>query len=172
MTLVGVISDTHMRLDVRAYNALADCDAIIHAGDIGDPTILRELRTLAPVHAVLGNNDFLEYGADVGRFARPTIDGVRFLVAHYPNDVRLASLGRRGLRAGDPIPHVCIHGHTHIARLIWGAEARPASFVLCPGSATWPRDGRPPSIAKIGIEDGAVTFIRVESLKGDVLLSI
>ena len=172
MTLVGVISDTHRRLDARAYNALADCDAIIHAGDIGDPLILRELRTLAPVHAVLGNNDFAEYGADVGRFARPTIDGVRFLVAHYPNDVRLASFGGPGVRPGDPIPHVCIHGHTHIPRLVWGADARPASYVLNPGSATRPRDGRPPSIAKIGIEDGAVTFIRIESLDGDVLLSV
>ena len=165
MTLVGVISDTHGRLDVRAYNALADCDAIIHAGDIGSPSILRELRTLAPVHAVLGNNDFVEYGEDVGRFARPTIDGVRFLVAHYPDDVRLSAFGGPGVRPGEPIPHICIHGHTHIPRLDRGADARPALFVLNPGSASRPRGGRPASIAKIGIEDGAVAFIRIEPLE-------
>ena len=43
MKTVGVISDTHGRLDERAFAELADCDHIIHAGDIGDPAILREL---------------------------------------------------------------------------------------------------------------------------------
>ena len=77
MTRIGVISDTHGRLADAAYAALADSDYIIHAGDIGGPAIIRELETLAPVYAVLGNNDFSEYG-DVGQIARPCIDGVRF----------------------------------------------------------------------------------------------
>ena len=75
MATIGIISDTHGRLDHRAYAALADVDHIIHAGDIGDPAILRELETLAPVTAVLGNNDFPEYGDSVGRFARPVLEG-------------------------------------------------------------------------------------------------
>ena len=57
MTLIGVLSDTHGRLDPRAYAALVECDRIIHAGDICDPSILRELQTIGPVDAVLGNND-------------------------------------------------------------------------------------------------------------------
>ena len=172
MMLVGIISDTHGRLDERAYSALADCDAIIHAGDIGDPAILRELRTLAPVHAVLGNNDYREYGSDIGRFARPAFDGVRFLVAHYPNDVRISPHGGPGVKPGDPLPHVCVHGHTHVPRLEWGADARPAQFIVNPGSASRPRGGRPRSIARIGIASGAVAFVRIESLEGEVLLSV
>lgn len=37
--------------------ALEGADLIVHAGDVGDPEILRELKTLAPVFAVRGNID-------------------------------------------------------------------------------------------------------------------
>lgn len=172
MTLVGVISDTHGRLDRQAYEALAACDHIIHAGDIGDPGILRELQTLAPVTAVLGNNDFDEYGESVGRFARPAIGGVKFLVAHYPRDVRISAFGSGALAPGDPIPDVCVHGHTHVPRLEYGKEARPAQFILCPGSAMRPRNGNPRSVALIEISNGQVKAIRIESLTGQFLMGV
>lgn len=171
MALVGVISDTHGRLDPAAYAALADCDHIIHAGDIGDPEILRELETLAPVTAVLGNNDYYEeYGKDVSRFATPCIEGVHFLVSHYPKDVRIRGLGNPALAPGDPIPQICIHGHTHLAKLLVGAEASPAQYVLCPGSAYRPRSGWPRTVAHIEIHDGTIARVQVEDLHGKVLL--
>ena len=170
MITVGVISDTHGRLHQQAYAALAGCDHIIHAGDICDSAILRELETLAPVTAVLGNNDFQEYPSTVQRWARPIIGGVRFLVAHYPQDVRLTGLfGKSLLEPGDPIPDVCIHGHTHVPRLDYGKDARPASFVLCPGSASYPRGGSDRSIAKAAIDAGVVQSIRIETLSGHII---
>ena len=172
MTLVGVISDTHGWLDPAAYNALADCELIVHAGDICNPGILRELQTLAPVQAVLGNNDFDEYGPEVGRYARFSYAGVKFLVAHFPRDVRLSGFGSAALAPGDPIPDVCIHGHTHVPKLEYGKEARPAQYVLCPGSASYPRGGSSPSIAKIKIELGAVKWICIESLKGKPIMRV
>ena len=172
MTIVGVISDTHRRLDSAAFNALADCDHIIHAGDIGDPSILRELQTLAPVTAVLGNNDFDEYGKSVGRYAHLTVDGVKFLVAHYPRDVRISAFGSGALAPGDPIPDICVHGHTHVPKLEYGKEARPAQYVLCPGSASFPRNGSSRSIAKVEIVEGAVKAIRIESLTGILLAGV
>ena len=164
MMLVGVISDTHGSLHARAYEALAGCDHIIHAGDIGNPAILRELETLAPVTAVLGNNDFDEYGGSVQRFARPVIGQVKFLVAHFPQDVRI--------RPGDAIPDVCIHGHTHIPRIVFGKDARPASYVLCPGSASYPRGGSERCIAKIELESARVQSIRIETLSGKIVASV
>ena len=70
--LVGVLSDTHGVLPSAAFAELADCDFIVHAGDICGPGILAELETLAPVTAVLGNNDCREYGRSVKpvRYAR------------------------------------------------------------------------------------------------------
>ncbi len=168
---IGVISDTHGRLDERAFAELADCDHIIHAGDIGDPSILRDLEALAPVTAVLGNNDFPEYGSAVGRFARVEIEGVRFLVAHYPNDVRITYAGSAALAPGDPIPDVCIHGHTHVPKLEFGKDVRPATLLLCPGSAFRPRGGFPRCIAKLFVHEGRVHSAFVQSLDGEVLLT-
>ena len=168
--LVGLISDTHGTLRPRAYNALADCDAIIHAGDIGSPGILTELETLAPVYAVLGNNDFSEDGSKVGRFARPVLDGVRFLVAHYPQDVRISPFGNGAVAPGDPLPHVCVHGHTHVPRILSGKEAPFVQYVVCPGSASRPRGGYDATVGKIVIEDGRVVDVRVEDLSGAVVM--
>jgi putative phosphoesterase len=54
---IGLISDTHGLLRPEARAFLAGSDHIVHAGDIGDPRILDELRALAPLTAVRGNND-------------------------------------------------------------------------------------------------------------------
>lgn len=171
MTAVGIISDTHGYLAPQACSALAGSDHIIHAGDIGDPAILWELETIAPVTAVLGNNDFDEYGFTVGRFAHPLIDGIRFLVAHYPRDVKIGFNGGAGLSAGDPLPQVCVHGHTHVPEIVTGGEARPASYVVCPGSVSRPRGGFPRSVAKMVIEEGRVLGVRVETLEGETVLT-
>lgn len=169
MVTVGILSDTHGTLPAAASAALADCDHIIHAGDICDPGILDELRAYAPVTAVLGNNDFDEYGESVRRFAHPVIDGVRFLVAHYPSDVRIGFNGCPGLAAGDPIPQVCVHGHTHIPELLTGRDAYPAAWLICPGSVSRPRGGFPASVGFLEAERGRVLSVRIESLDGDVL---
>ena len=156
---------------MAAAAAMAECDHIIHAGDICDPGILAELRAYAPVTAVLGNNDYPEYGQDVGRFAKPIIEGVRFLVAHYPNQVKISPFGSSAVAPGDPIPQVCIHGHTHVPCIQTGASARPADLLLCPGSTTRPRGGFPASVAKLVVEDGRVLDVWVEALRtGEVLL--
>lgn len=165
---VGILSDTHGRLCDEAYAALADCDHIIHAGDICDPGILRALETLAPVTAVLGNNDFPEYGPNVQRFAQVEIGGVRFLVAHYPQDVRISGKGSRALAPGDPIPHIAVHGHTHVPRIETGAEAGLIGLLVCPGSVTRPRKESVRSVAKVFISKGAIQRITIETLKGKV----
>jgi len=59
--LVGVISDTHGLLRPEALTALRAVDHIIHAGDVGSPEVLEELRHVAPVTAVRGNVDTEEW---------------------------------------------------------------------------------------------------------------
>lgn len=170
MTVIGLISDTHGTLTGKALAAMADVDHIIHAGDIGGPEVLHALEALAPTTAVLGNNDFDEYGERVAQFAHPVIDGVRFLVAHYPRDVRIGFNGSRALSAGDPIPQVCVHGHTHVPEIVTGAEARPARYVVCPGAPFRPRGGFPKCTGRMLVEDGRVLGVRIQSLDGDVVL--
>jgi hypothetical protein len=54
---VGPIADTHGMMRPEALDALQKADLIIHAGDIGKLAVLERLQTLAPVHAIRGNND-------------------------------------------------------------------------------------------------------------------
>ncbi|MBB3171753.1 metallophosphoesterase family protein [Parvibacter caecicola] len=170
MKTIGFISDTHGTLDPAAYAALADSDVIIHAGDIGRPSVLTELRCLAPTIAVLGNNDFPEYGSDVDHFAIPEIEGVRFLVGHEPIYVTPRAFPQR-LKPGDPIPDVIVHGHVHYPRLEWGSSVRPAKLLLCPGAVLRPRNGSVRTIAKMQVEDGRILRAWVEDLRGNQLMT-
>src|SRR5262245_62498537 len=54
---IGVISDTHGLLRPEVFEVFRDVGLILHAGDIGSTEVLDELKTLAPVIAVRGNND-------------------------------------------------------------------------------------------------------------------
>ena len=57
MTRVALISDTHGLLRPEALAFVRDADHIIHAGDIGNASILEQLAAIAPLTAVRGNND-------------------------------------------------------------------------------------------------------------------
>ena len=55
--ILGLISDTHGLLREEALEALRGSDLILHAGDVGEPEVLKKLRVLAPVVAIRGNVD-------------------------------------------------------------------------------------------------------------------
>jgi predicted phosphodiesterase len=58
---IGLISDTHGLLRPGVHDALAGVDLILHAGDVGSDDVLRELAIIAPVRAVHGNPDPVDY---------------------------------------------------------------------------------------------------------------
>jgi len=82
MRTIGAISDTHGLLRPQALAALAGCDPIIHAGDVGSPDVLERLGALAPVHAVRGNVDHGAWSANLPVTQRIEIDGFRIYVLH------------------------------------------------------------------------------------------
>src|SRR5260370_35643015 len=76
MRTIGAISDTHGLVRPQALAALAGCDPIIHAGDVGSPDVLARLGALAPGHAVRGNVDHGAWSANLP--ATPRIETVAF----------------------------------------------------------------------------------------------
>ena len=58
-TTVGLVSDTHGWLDPELVEVFAEhgVDLIVHAGDVGDESVIDGLEEIAPVHAVRGNID-------------------------------------------------------------------------------------------------------------------
>lgn len=63
--LIGLISDTHItpkrgKLSEKIFEIFDGVDLILHAGDITVQDVLDDLNKIAPVIAVLGNNDKLD----------------------------------------------------------------------------------------------------------------
>ncbi len=54
---VAVLSDTHGLLRPEVKEILTGCEVILHGGDINSRKILDELKEIAPVYVVRGNND-------------------------------------------------------------------------------------------------------------------
>lgn len=153
MAKLGLISDTHGVLRESVSEAFADVDCILHAGDIGSLSVLLELEAPGhPVFAVLGNNDWQDYGPDVRRELSTVIGGTRIYMAHYPCDAeRAAATGEYDL---------VVHGHTHIPR----DEVRAGCRIVNPGSASRPRGGSKACVAIVEVADGAIGPVEVVSL--------
>jgi len=54
---IGVVSDTHGLFRPELATALAGVERILHLGDVGKVSVLKELEKIAPVTAVRGNVD-------------------------------------------------------------------------------------------------------------------
>lgn len=115
---IVVVADTHGRPHPNSHGQIAaeHPDYIVHAGDIGDLSVLSELETIAPVLAVRGNIDApVEHipEALTIELAVPDRAATRVLVVHIGvNGPKLrgdvAGLARRE-RAG-----LVICGHSHV----------------------------------------------------------
>ncbi|HUL51417.1 MAG TPA: metallophosphoesterase family protein [Candidatus Nitrosotalea sp.] len=107
---IGVISDTHGYFDRKLTRLFSGVDHILHSGDIGFASIILELEQIAPVTAVLGNNDA---GLEFNETEVIQLGDRKFLV-HHIVDVRNPSetIKRRIIREN---PDVVVFGHTHKA---------------------------------------------------------
>jgi putative phosphoesterase len=136
-----LISDTHGLLRPQALAALRGSNCIVHAGDIGDPSILERLSAIGPVTAVRGNNDHGTWASRLPDSARLDIGGVRLFVIHD-----LAQLDLDPATAGID---VIVSGHSHRPR----AERRNGVLYVNPGSAGPRRFKLPVSIATLSVGD-------------------
>lgn len=108
---IGVIADTHGLYDPAIERRFAGVDAIIHAGDIGDRSVIRALRIIAPVIAVSGNVDEFEKSG-WPRQRVVTKAGVRIGVRHILYERgRLTKDAQAWLDKEQP--DICIFGHSH-----------------------------------------------------------
>lgn len=137
---IGLISDTHGLLRPEAIRALAGVQHIIHAGDIGAANILEELRAIAPVDAVRGNNDKGRWAAGIPESLALDLGGVRIHVIH---DVKEMDLDPRA--AGFD---VVVSGHSHKPQVV---EREGVCFVN-PGSAGPRRFKLPITVGYLDLE--------------------
>ena len=150
--IVGLISDTHGLLREGALRALRGSDLIIHAGDVGDSTILDSLRDIAPVVAVRGNVDTADWAQILPETAVAEIGTVNVYVLHDLNALDL-----------DPKAagfHIVVSGHSHKP----GRTERNGVVYINPGSAGPRRFHLPITIARLNLsaQPWSVEFIDLE----------
>ena len=150
---LAVISDTHMRdagsrvLPDAVWRELRGADVILHAGDVVEGGLLRALAEVAPVHAVLGNNDVTLTDALPETF-EDTFDGVRLAMMHDSG----ARSGRAArMRRRFPDADLVVFGHSHIP---WDEPGIDGQWLLNPGSPTERRRQPHRTMAVIEISDG------------------
>jgi putative phosphoesterase len=150
MPRVGLISDTHGLLRPEAVTFLRGSDYIVHAGDIGDPDVIRMLSVLAPVTAVRGNNDRGLWAEAIPESQVLQVDNVFVYVLHDVAELDL-----------DPVAagfQVVVSGHSHQPSV----EERNGVFYVNPGSSGPRRFKLPIAAAELGIEGHSVRARVVE----------
>lgn len=151
-----MLSDTHLRdagsrvLPERVWHEVRTADAILHAGDVVEPGLLRALGDLAPVHAVLGNNDLALVGV-LPETIECTFEGVRLAMIHDSGP----RAGREGrMRRRFPSADIVVFGHSHIP---WNEPGLEGQWLLNPGSPTERRGQPHRTMAVIDVQSGTFT---------------
>jgi putative phosphoesterase len=148
--IAGVISDTHGLLRPEVFDVFRDVELILHAGDIGGPDILKQLKAIAPIAAVRGNNDKEPWAKRI-----PEHKVVRFgaFTIYMIHDVK--ELPAPALSA-----NVVISGHSHRPSI----DRRGGILYLNPGSAGPRRFKLPISVARLTTRQSTVDAELVELL--------
>jgi len=137
--LIGLISDTHGLLRPEALAALRGSDLIIHAGDIGAPDILDQLRATAPLVAVRGNIDTAGWASKLPLTAEVQAPPARIFVLHD-----LMELDRERAAGFN----IIVSGHSHKP----GHSERDGVLYVNPGSAGPRRFRLPITVARIDVK--------------------
>jgi hypothetical protein len=149
--IIGLISDTHGLMRQEALTALQGTDLIIHAGDVGKPGIIEQLRAVAPVVAVRGNVDKGAWASQLPMTAVAEAGSVLIYVLH---DIQQLDL--------DPAAaafNIVVSGHSHKP----SHTERAGVMYLNPGSAGPRRFQLPIAVARLDLRRSpwSVEFIDV-----------
>jgi putative phosphoesterase len=155
---VAVLSDTHLPrrghdLPPRAWEVIAGCSAVIHAGDVVERGLLERLASVAPLHAVRGNND--TDLPDLPDTLSVELGGVSIVVVH---DSGPAAGRRLRLRRRHPQARVIVFGHSHIPLVDDDGDL----LLLNPGSPTDRRAQPTFTMALLDVADGVASAAIVD----------
>jgi putative phosphoesterase len=140
--LVGVISDTHGLLRPEALDALRGADLILHAGDVGKPEVLDEVRRLGPTFVVRGNVDHGDWALRLPVSEIVQVGDLSFYMLH--------DIGELDLDPPTAGFAAVIFGHSHQPSI----DVRDGVLFLNPGSAGPRRFKLPVSVARIRVSGG------------------
>jgi len=152
---IGVVADSHVgealpELPARVLELLEGVDLILHAGDLTDRSVIRQLARIAPVHAVQGDHDRAG-GIVLPRALVVRAGGHRIGLTHgrrtraveVPAAIASLVMGRavllgfhRSLRRRFGRVDCVVYGHLHIPHRAW----RDGVLYFSPGAVMVPEE--------------------------------
>ena len=168
---VGVLSDTHSYINPAITDQLADCDVILHAGDIGSFDIIKQLREICTdVIPVCGNNDNAilwnqsehEDLEAIPQIAEVHLPGGMIAITHGDEYYADYEMWHAQLRENFSNAKAIVYGHSH--RFVCDQSQQP--WVLNPGAAGETRiqkHGISCLLVQVNSQDWNVEEIRVEN---------
>lgn len=171
---IGLISDTHIpesrfELWPQAFDAFRGVDAILHAGDIHDLSVIDRLHDIAPTWAARGNGE----DGSGGRPVQPDhhrmqeawvleFDGLSIGLTHdvpipeYPPHLTLERAMTRYFGRTDL--DVLIYGDTHVEAI----ETIGNTLCVNPGSPTYPHN--------LNTQLGTIGFLEISGGKAEATI--
>jgi len=141
-------------MPAAAIDHLRRAEVILHAGDVLEQWFLDDLADIAPVHAVLGNNDT---GLDLPQRREVELAGVRIGMVHDSGSRQ----GREArLARWFPSCTLVVFGHSHVPLDTRGHGQR----LLNPGSPTDKRAQPHASLAVVELDDTQICRIQIIEL--------
>ena len=131
--------------------ALQGSELVIHAGDVGAPEILEQLRAIAPVAAVRGNVDKGDWASQLPLTTVVETRSTWIYVIHDVHDLDIdPAAGGFG---------IVVSGHSHKS----GRTERSGVLYVNPGSAGPRRFRLPVTVARLdlGVEPWGLEFVEV-----------
>jgi putative phosphoesterase len=133
---IGVLSDTHVYefgrrqvpSEVFALFRRAGVGLILHGGDINDRSLLTALEAVAPVLAVLGNNDSAELRATLPERVSFAVGPFQFVLIHGHQGRTARAVAHTFAGKADCV----VYGHSHIPMI----EEVEGTTMFNPGSPT------------------------------------
>ena len=147
---IGLISDTHGLLRPEAVEALRGSELILHAGDVGKPEILEELRKIAPTIAIRGNVDRDLWCSTLKNTELVETSAATFYLIHNIGDLDL-NPAAAGI-------NVVLFGHSHQPT----QYKKDGVLYINPGSAGPRRFSLPITVARLDLSASPWNFELVE----------
>lgn len=154
---LGLISDTHGFLDPKLMRIFRGVHHILHAGDIGPDHLIAQLESIAPVTAVLGNND---NSSCFPLTKAVVLSELKFLVQHIVSPRALTDELKTRITQERPDAVMFGHSHKQFCERIGGV------LFVNPGYAGKPRFNAERSVALLEA-DGKEMQVKFVTLLND-----
>ena len=143
---IGILSDTHGKLPADVFDCFKDVQHIFHAGDVGNPDILTELKSICDVTAVYGNIDTWPIVGSCPRYDLKELNNKSIFIIH---DIGSRKLIRYQLFRLNLNPDIVIFGHTHRTEYFMQQN----QHYINPGSVSLPKDQESGTVCILDLDE-------------------